>query len=284
LEEKRGTQLARSPEHTTVVVRETGGEHHMSITAAVAGRLARQTRRLVRRSPLLSRWDRVSGHLGRELIANTYLQGEGIEIGALHHPLPVPATARVHYVDRTPVSELRRQYPELAGQNLVTVDIVDDGESLGAIAAGSQAFVIANHFLEHCQNPIGAIRNMLRVLSPGGILYLAVPDKRYTFDRDRPVTPLEHLLRDESEGPAWSRRQHFEEWVRLVNKVEDALEAEKKIAALLEMDYSIHYHVWTQTEFLTLILDLQQRREPAFEIELFLKLEHEILLVLRKSS
>ena len=35
--------------------------------------------------------------------------------------------------------------------------------------------------------------------SPGSILYLAVPDKRYTFDADRPVTPTDHVLRDYQE-------------------------------------------------------------------------------------
>ena len=45
------------------------------------------------------------------------LASYGIEIGALHHPLPVPPEARVRYVDRMPVSELRRQYPELAGHS-----------------------------------------------------------------------------------------------------------------------------------------------------------------------
>ena len=36
-----------------------------------------------------------------------WLHGEGIEIGALHNPLEVPAGARVTYVDHLPVERLR---------------------------------------------------------------------------------------------------------------------------------------------------------------------------------
>ena len=36
----------------------------------------------------------------------------------------------VRYVDRMEVADLQKHYPELAGQELVDVDIVDDGETL----------------------------------------------------------------------------------------------------------------------------------------------------------
>lgn len=204
--------------------------------------------------------------LSRELIAETYLRGEGIEIGALHNPLKVPPSASIKYVDRLAVAQLREQYPELKDQNLVEVDILDDGERLSTVADSSQDFVIANHFIEHCQDPIGAVLAMLRVLKPGGILYLAIPDKRCCFDADRPVTPIDHLIRDHLEGPEWSRRQHFEEWVRLVNKVSDENEAQKQIAELAEKNYSIHFHAWTPFEMMEFFVAL--RKMTPFEIDL----------------
>ncbi len=215
----------------------------------------------------------------REVLARSYLQGQGLEIGGLHNPLKVPRSVQVTYVDRLPVAELRRHYPELEGQPFVPVHVQDDGERLAKFADASQDFVIANHFLEHCQDPIGAMESFFRVLKPGGVLYLAVPDKRYTFDRDRPVTPIEHLIRDREEGPAWSKRQHFEEWTRLVNKVMDDAEAEEEITRLTALDYSIHYHVWTQVEFRELVLFMQRRLR--FEVELFLKNGEEMIVVLR---
>ena len=115
--------------------------------------------------------------LDRSVIAETYLSGIGIEIGALHNPLKLPIRASAKYVDRLSVPDLRQQYPELASEELVEVDILADGERLETIEDSSQDFVVANHFVEHCQNPVGAVLNMLRVLKPAGILYLALPDK-----------------------------------------------------------------------------------------------------------
>ncbi|MBW8051172.1 MAG: methyltransferase domain-containing protein [Cytophagales bacterium] len=149
--------------------------------------------------------------IDRESIANLYLTGNGIEIGALHLPLKVPPSASVKYVDILPKSELEKHYPELLKDyELVEVDIVDDGEYLIKIQNSSLNFVIACHFLEHCQNPIAAVENFLRVLKPGGILYLAVPDKRYTFDKDRPITSFEHLLKDYEEGPEGVQKRAFQ--------------------------------------------------------------------------
>jgi predicted SAM-dependent methyltransferase len=217
----------------------------------------------------------------RREIAKRYLRGEGIEIGALHNPLEVPNSVRVRYVDHLTVDELRAHYPELAGEPLVVVDVVDDGERLSKIGDATQDFVIANHFLEHCEDPLGALGNMVRVLRPGGVLYLAVPDKRYTFDAERPVTPTDHLLRDHREGPEVSRRRHYEEWARLVDKVQ---EPEAHASALLERGYSIHFHAWTQTELLDVLRTAADELELDFDVELMLKNGLEVIFVLRRNA
>lgn len=220
----------------------------------------------------------------RAVIADKYLKGDGIEIGALHSPLKVPPSARVKYVDRMSVSDLRKQYPELNDLELVDTDIIDDGERLDSVRDSTQDFVIANHFIEHCQNPLKALNNMLRVLREGGLLYLAVPDKRFTFDVDRPVTPLEHILRDFDEGGDWSRRRHFEEWARLVNKMEDAAEVEKRVDELMGIDYSIHFHVWTQLEMFEFVLALNRKLGLRFDVEAFFKNGEECIFILKKTA
>jgi SAM-dependent methyltransferase len=219
----------------------------------------------------------------RMRIANRYLSGEGIEIGALHNPLPIPPSARIRYVDRFPVPELRAHYPELEQEPLVQVDILDDGERLATIPDTSLDFVVANHFLEHAQDPIGTLLSAFRVLRPGGILYLAVPDKRHTFDSDRPVTPFEHVERDFDEGAQVSRRDHFEEWARLVDRVSED-EVPRRAEALMEQDYSIHYHVWTQREALELLITVRERLDLDFDVELMERIEYEVVFVLRKGA
>jgi predicted SAM-dependent methyltransferase len=243
----------------------------------VIPKLAKSLRKRVNR--LLGAPVKPEDLLRRKMIARAYLRGHGLEIGALHNPLKLPRHVRASYVDRVSHVDLAKEHPELRSK-LVAVDIVDDGEALRNVPDVSQDFVIANHFVEHCENPIGALRNMLRVLKAGGVLFMAIPDKRYTFDAKRPVTPIEHLLRDDREGSAWSRRQHFEEWTRLVNGVRDPAEAERQIQELMEKQAPIHYHAWTQVELLELILTL--RRLHRFEVELIFKRDNEVIFVLRK--
>jgi len=225
----------------------------------------------------------------RAEFANRYLQGEGLEIGGLHQPLAMPPHARVRYVDRMRTEELRREYTELAEWDLVEVDVVDDGERLETIAPESQDFIVANHFLEHCQDPIGTIETHLGKLKPGGVLFYAVPDKRYTFDFRRPVTPLEHMVADYEQGPEGTRSGHYEEWARLVlDRPAGGEEAqtEEWVAAqqrhLEGTDYSIHFHVWTQAEFLRLILACRERFGDAFDLEATARQAIEYIVVLRK--
>jgi ubiquinone/menaquinone biosynthesis C-methylase UbiE len=217
----------------------------------------------------------------RRDIAFKYLSGKGIEVGALHAPLEVPDTVKVYYVDRMSVSELRKQYPELNGTNLIEADIVDNGETLSSIPDNFWDFVIANHMIEHCQNPIGALENFLRVVKPGGIIYMGVPDKRYIFDVDRPMTSLDHLIRDYKEGPEWSKVSHYDEYVRLVEKFpEEQVLARQQ--ALINIDYSIHFHVWTSETFSEWLFYCQKQLGFGFTIELFQENSIEIVMILRK--
>ena len=229
----------------------------------------------------------------RDDLAAGHLSGEGLEIGALHSPTRVPADATTRFVDRKPASELRQEYAELVNLDLVEVDIVDDGETLATVADGSQAFIIANHFLEHCEDPIGTIGTHLRKLQPGGVLFYTVPDKRFTFDFRRPPTPLEHMIEDHELGPERSRRGHYEEWTLLTPNPDliegqDPVEFERWAAdharELEEENASIHMHVWTQAEFLQLILHCRSRFDNGFDIEAAVRLGPEFVVVLRKQD
>jgi predicted SAM-dependent methyltransferase len=214
-------------------------------------------------------------------LAKRYINGSGLEVGALHRPLRVPPDARVRYVDRMDRAELRSHYPELADEPLVEVDVIDDGETLSSQEDASVDFVIANHFIEHTQDPLGTLSNLLRILRPGGILYLAVPDRRRTFDADRPPTPLEHLVRDHREGPGWSRAAHQEEWARLVDKV-PAAEVDERVRALEESDYSIHFHVWTPREFGELLEHARLELRLPFAVQELRGNSFEFIAVLRR--
>jgi predicted SAM-dependent methyltransferase len=245
-------------------------------------KLKLKLRKLIRNSVLKAKktFKLLVVQIDRDTVANTYIRGRGIEIGALHSPLKVPDKAHVTYVDRLPIADLLQQYPEMRSEKLVPVDIVADGERLEPLADAGQDFVIANHFVEHCQNPLLAVKNIFRVLKPGGVLYLALPDKRFTFDAARPVTTTEHLLRDFQDGSQCSRHDHFTEWVRCVEGIADGQDAVERVSMLMQQDYSIHYHVWSHKEMIELVLLLQAM--IPFEIELMLRSNEEVIFILRK--
>lgn len=217
----------------------------------------------------------------RDFIARHYLHGDGLEVGALDKPMSVPQGVKVRYVDRMTREDLLKHYPELTGNKLVSVNIVADGETLAGIEDGSRDFVIANHFLEHCEDPIATLKNFLRVTRPGGVLFITLPDKRYTFDRDRPETTYEHLLRDHQEGPEGSRKEHFSEWVKCVEK-KTGDEANRESSRLLAAGYSIHYHVFTGSGMLEILERLRHEQGLEFRTEAFLQNEEEFVCILRR--
>ncbi len=219
----------------------------------------------------------------RDGLAAKYLFGEGIEIGALQRRLNLPASCKVRYVDRFPYEQLLEHYPELRGIPVQRPDIIDDGETLSTIADLSQDFVAANHFLEHCANPVGAIRNLLRVIRPGGFLYMAVPERFHTFDILRPPTPYETLREAYQTGIRSGRSNLFTEWARFVMRVANPDVA--ATAAALERDnYSIHYNVWALPELLDFFLRIRSDFSLPFELAAVVSCENEVIVVLNRTS
>ncbi len=205
------------------------------------------------------------------------LRGRGIEIGALHRPLTVSERAHVIYVDRFPLKQLREHYNELSDLELAPVDVIGNADNLPAFPDSTLDFVIANHLIEHLEDPIRALKEFERVLRPRGLLFMCIPDARVTFDRLRPLTPTEHIIAEHRGGPeviASNRRAHYVDWV--IN-VEDsgvlgqldrpvtANTQDERVMKLMEMDYSIHFHCWQAKTFLDFFESV--RREEDLELE-----------------
>ena len=218
----------------------------------------------------------------RKRISFGYLKGDGIEIGALHNPLPVSKHAKVKYVDRLPSVELLKHYSDLNPHQMVKIDLIDNGETLSTIADNSLDFIIANHFLEHCENPIGTIRNHLKKIKASGILYYAIPEKTYTFDKERSLTEFHHLIDDDTQGPTISRKDHFYDWIFFVEKKQDPNGIDIRLTQLMAMNYSIHFHVWDITTGFHFLYKTNEYLGNPFRILHFEQNENEIIIVLQK--
>ena len=207
------------------------------------------------------------GKINRITLAAQYLQGQGVEIGAMDLPLKLSKSSTIQYLDRCSREDSIKLFPNLS-KNLVDVDIIDNGETLNSLKNDSLDFIIGNHFLEHVENPVLTLENMLRVVRPGGRLFIAIPDKRYTFDKQRVITPLDHFIKDYTEGPSWSEQEHYIDFVSNtehgVNKsTSEILEVVEK---LKQKNWSIHYHVWDHQAMIKMFCMVKDTLGFQFEI------------------
>ncbi len=111
-------------------------------------------------------------------------------------------------------------------------------------ADASFSFLLSEHTLEHAANPLKVLLEWKRVLKPGGSLVLFLPHKDRTFDRDRPRTPLAHLMGDFGKGTLDGDKTHLEEWKRLVidqGRAPHYGNIRLEEQAVLGV---VHHHVW----------------------------------------
>jgi SAM-dependent methyltransferase len=191
----------------------------------------------------------------REDLARRYLSGSGIEIGAGMSPLRVPPGVHVQYVDNLDHDALiAKAGADFLGHGIDTeavpeTDVIDDAQTLGSFSDEAVDFVIANHVLEHLEDPIGALQNFVRVTSKHGIVFLTLPDARHSFDHLRERTTVEHLVRDHTKGPHTSREQHYAEWATDIEGIgPEGVPA--RAAQYAAANAHHHFHVWELGTFL----------------------------------
>ncbi len=242
----------------------------------------------------------------RERLARRYMKGSGLEIGALHCPLLLPANVRVKYVDRVSRQESIAKFPELDASEIVAVDYIDDGFVLSAIPESSQDFLIANHVLEHTPNPIQVLKNWIRIIKPDGILFITVPIAEECFDRGRSLTTLEHLTDDfelynryaqtrDQNRIVQKNKDHLREWINISErnifskrypeyKHPSFSEIEKRIEATHIKNIEIHFHTFSMVSYHDLLSFFTSTIDISVQIEKIMKNGGEIISVMKKSS
>jgi SAM-dependent methyltransferase len=192
---------------------------------------------------------------GRTHLAR-WLTGSGLELGPGHIPFEGVDRLQVTYVDRWKPDRIRELFPELpedATYPEIDVFADFDADGLQAFADDSQDFVICSHVLEHLAAPLALMQEMDRVLRPGGMLILLLPDRRRTFDRYRASTSLEHLAREHRAGVRGVDDAHLFDFITLAEACEaftrrpDGWTRDEFYA--WHHDRSIHVHCWTEDEF-----------------------------------
>jgi hypothetical protein len=122
----------------------------------------------------------------------------GLEIGAMDLPFVTPDEGNVEYLDYATTEELReraRSAPGHTPEFVVAVDYVLKNQGWDGVP-NSYDWVAAAHVVEHAPSLIDWLRAVADRLKEAGILFLVVPDKRYTFDFFRPESTLGKIFED----------------------------------------------------------------------------------------
>jgi SAM-dependent methyltransferase len=141
-------------------------------------------------------------------LAHRYLDGlRGVEIGGAAHNAFHLDTINV---DRTDSMDTvyKREERELAGRPM-PVDVVASGDDL-PFADDEFDFVLASHVIEHLPDPIRALEEWLRVARR--YVFLVVPHRDRTFDRERPLTPVSELLERHAAAFDSEEDRHWTVW------------------------------------------------------------------------
>jgi SAM-dependent methyltransferase len=230
----------------------------------------------------------------------------GIEIGPLNQPIVARNMGFVRYVDHATTEELRTKCAQRGTidiSTIVDVDYVWGDRDLKELTKGEAPFdyVIASHVIEHVPDLIGWLKEIRSVLKTGGVLSLAIPDKRFTYDFFRQTTKpgdvIDALLRHARKPSPRQVFDYHSEFVRRngdfawrVYGLEKELVHEHSLEKSLQItqdafrnDQYVDVHCWVFTElsFLKLLKDLAQLDLIDFKIARFFgRTKHEFYVSL----
>lgn len=216
----------------------------------------------------------------REEIILSHIKRNALEIGAGCSPIaPKKQGFRVHVLDHCDKEALIEKYRPhgIAVENIEEVDFVWDGRPYTELIGRRYVYdwIIASHVLEHTTDLIGFLNDCDSLLKKDGVLSLAVPDKRYSFDHFRPITGIGRVI-DTARNPpkvhpagtaakyfltvvsrdgriAWDAKDKGE--FKLVHSLEQAKQAIRDVSERGTY-LDVHERYFTPTSFRLMMRDL----------------------------
>lgn len=190
--------------------------------------------------------------------ATNWCRGLGVEIGAFKNPIP---GINPIYVDKFANYANEPTNAQYFGE---ATDLPFADESLD--------YVASSHVLEHTANPIKALCEWHRVLKHGGIVYMVVPDKQFTFDISREPTAPSHMIDDYLNDVDDTDPTHIDDFVYGIDWSEfspsdspdearlkrEELAQSYRLATSRNDIINIHFHVFTKDSVLDLITTVNQ--------------------------
>jgi SAM-dependent methyltransferase len=127
-----------------------------------------------------------------------------MEIGPLNKPFLSRDMYNVYYADIHNKEDIFKKYlnsgegynlfnlntSEELYSSIMPIDFVVKDSYKGAVGDLRFSGIFSSHVIEHTTDIIQHLNELYDCLIDGGYLVMAIPDKRYTFDRFREVTPF----------------------------------------------------------------------------------------------
>ena len=240
---------------------------------------------------------------------------KGLEIGPLTSPVikrkDIKKGGQIFYLDHLATNELKEKYREDNSVKTVDIQEVDfvcrNGDMVGAVAQNRFDYVVASHVIEHVPNVLKFLCDVYDLLVPGGIVFLVIPDKRFTFDVKRPQTSFGSLLEsfylNKNKPGVGAVYDHFSQAMRVSShdvwygsfRSEEAtpLLSSSKAWALAESVHKndeyldVHVNVFTPQSFLEILKKAIEHDIVTFKVEKFCDTQSghlEFMIALKKPA
>lgn len=231
-----------------------------------------------------------------------HFKGKGLDVGPFDKPFIEAVFAKdnaikVDYVDLHTPEELKRIFNEIPDFNPVMADYVHDVSQQGfGFNATKYDFIILSHVLEHVMNPFFVVDEAIKKLKPGGILYIGLPDERFSEDNGRPLTHYDELLEifDKKVKPIPDDKvvaYLSSPAISQVSWVKKQLKSGKKFTKKQlqnERERSFHVHVWNSgtalQHFSQFIIHRPYAKMVLVDLDVWENNGYETVMIFRKES
>lgn len=138
-------------------------------------------------------------YLSKRKLYYKYFRGVGLDVGPFDKPFVDGDYAQnqaltVEYVDLHTPEELQKIFDEIPDFSPVQADYIHDVSKHGfGFTNKKYNFIILSHVLEHVVNPFNLLYEAVNKLKNDGILYIGLPDERFSDDKGRRLTTYEEL-------------------------------------------------------------------------------------------
>lgn len=231
-----------------------------------------------------------------------------LEFGPLDNPtFHADLGDRVEYLDYFSTDELRASSADVPNRRvsrIAPVHHVVKSKHFGGIPDGPFDLLVANHVLEHVPDPITWLHEAQSLMADGGWLFMALPDRRWTFDYHRPVTVASSMVRAHEEDldkpSQWQVMEAIYYWTKVDGKAlwagaepppfsprMDLRRAREQAEERSRTYADVHCWVFTLDSFRRCMTDLHDAGMVDLVVDLAREPAHgtnEFFVVLRKES